>query len=115
MRTFACLAFAAFLPLSAHAAPARTWSTSGAELLQILRGQLRDGSAMPESGTAQARQRAQAYVMGIADGLAAQGTCDATGVLPHEQAARVFEALNALPADRLQGPAAPLVAAALAC
>ncbi|EHM02930.1 hypothetical protein HMPREF9946_00620 [Acetobacteraceae bacterium AT-5844] len=111
----ALLCVAPFLLAAPVPAQQRDWLLSGGELLEALKGH-----AAPEIADAEIRRmvssaRAQAYILGVADGSHGAGRCRRPAMLPHEMADRVATHLQGLPAARLGGGAAPLVMEALPC
>ncbi|AVJ29845.1 Rap1a/Tai family immunity protein [Achromobacter spanius] len=113
MRSVA-LIFMLSAAVTGQAQEVRTWHFSGADLIAAMEGrmpsQVRDASL----GRQFASAYAQAYVSGVADQTQATLWCTRTGVLPHELKDRVHSYLTALPDNRLNGNAGPLVGEALA-
>lgn len=110
----------AALPVGASSAEigkdgdARTWSVSGAELIEALEGKSGSGARESEAERTISAARASAYIAGVADTTSGAGWCAAGSVLPHELTDRVYTYLRTVSAERLKSRASVLVIEGLA-
>ncbi|MBB4839858.1 hypothetical protein HNP52_002950 [Sphingomonas kyeonggiensis] len=92
----------------------RTWSVSGAELIEALEGKSDTGELGGEADRIKLAIKASAYIAGVADATSATAWCGAGSILPHELADRVYTYLRSAPPELLKGRASTLVIKGLA-
>lgn len=100
-----------------EAAPKADWQPSGEELIMAgidgsLAPEFHD-ETRPELQVMVSASRAAAFMLGVASYTHGTRWCKAGG-LAQEDFSKVLQTLGSMPDDQLKGPAAPLVAQALA-